>query len=384
MRVLLCHQPTDGGVGRHVADLIDGLTAADHEVVVCSPAVPAATQSAVRHLPLEMRRAISPRADLIALARFARIVREVRPELIHAHSSKAGAVARLARAAHPRIPVLYTPHGYAFAGYFQRSSERLAYKTVERALAPATSIVTCVCEAEARLARTVAPSRRVRVVRNGIAAPPAGAADPRVADLRDRGPVLGALTLLRPGKGLETLLDATPLVRERHPQAQLAIVGEGPDLEQLSEQARTLGIADGVHFLGQSSDPLSSMRGMDLLVHPSWAEAFPYVILEAMALGLPIVASDVGGIGEALVDGESGLLAPPRDAPALARALSGLLSDPERAARLGRGALARSALFTREAMVERLSAVYAELLPPTPARGALLEAPERRSLRGHG
>jgi glycosyltransferase involved in cell wall biosynthesis len=383
MRVLLCHQPTDGGVGRHIGDLIDGLTDAGHEVIVCSPALPAGVASAVRHVPLDLRRAVAPRADLAALVRFVGVLREVGPDLIHAHSSKAGAIARLARFARPRTAVVYTPHGYAFAGHFSRSSERLVYKAIERALSPLASRVTCVCEAEARLARSVGPRGRVRVVHNGIATPAPGEADPLVAGLRERGPVIGALTLLRPGKGLETLLAAAPSLLERHPDAQLAIVGEGPDLEALREQARALGVAGAVHFLGPTSDPIGALRGMQVFVHPSWAEAFPYVILEAMALGLPIVASDVGGIGEAIVQGESGLLTPPRSEQALARALIELLSDRDRAARLGQGALERATRFTREAMIERLSSVYAEVLRPARRVRPLLPSRKGRSLPGH-
>ena len=383
MRVLLCHQPTEGGVGRHVGDLIDGLTAAGHEVSVCSPALPAGVRSDVRHFELDLRRAVAPRADAASLARFARIVRAARPELIHAHSSKAGAIARLARPARPRTPVVYTPHGYAFAGYFSRSSEQLAYKAIERALAPLTSLVTCVCEAEARLARSVGSPRRVRVIHNGIPAPPPGPAAPALLQLRRRGPVLGALTQLRPGKGLETLLDAAPRVLGRHPDAQFAIVGDGPDLDALRAQAQALGVARAVGFLGPSSEPASALRGMDVFVHPSWAEAFPYVILEAMALGLPIVASDVGGIGEAIVHGESGLLAPARDERALAQALIELLDERERTARLGQGALARSRGFTREAMIERLEAAYREVLRPARNSRPLLQSRKGRSLPGH-
>src|SRR4029077_9537834 len=185
--------------------------------------------------------------------------------------------------------------------------------------------------AEASLARSVGPDGRVRVVQNGIAAPPPGSADQRLEQLRRRGPVIGARTQRRPGKGLETLLDATPLLLARHASAQIAIAGDGPDLEQLSERTRSLGVSAAVHFLGPSSDPPSALRGMDVFVHPSWAEAFPYVILEAMALARPIVASDVGGIGEAVIDGESGVLvAPPQEQP-LADAWSGLLSDAQRA-----------------------------------------------------
>jgi glycosyltransferase involved in cell wall biosynthesis len=390
MRVLLCHQPIDGGVGRHVRDLIDGLTQAGHEVVVCSPALPDGVRASVRHERVDMRRAIAPRADLAALARLVALLRELRPDVVHAHSSKAGALARVARVAVPGVPVLYTPHGYAFAGHFSSDVERRVYRGVERALSPLATRVVCVCEAEAKLARAVGAGSRVRVVHNGIATSdgataatatgPAGTAapgngaspQPRLAELAREGPVIGALTLLRPGKGLETLIEATPRVLARHPRAQIAIVGDGPGREELGALARSLSVERAVHFLGSCSDPLGALGGMDVFVHPSWAESFPYVILEAMSLARPIVASDVGGIPEALVHGESGLLTPARDERALAGALIELL-----------------ARFTREAMVERLVRVYEEVARPTAragergARGPLLAAAERRSLREH-
>jgi glycosyltransferase involved in cell wall biosynthesis len=380
MRILLCSQPTDGGVGRHLCDLIEGLTANGDEVILCSPAIPLGLHEPVRHVPLDLRRAIAPSADLAALRSFVRIVRDVRPDLIHAHSSKAGAIARLARPFAPRLPVLYTPHGYAFAGHFNRASERLAYRVVERVLAPLASRVVCVCEAEARLARSVGPSGRVRVVHNGIAAAADGALDPRVAELARRGPVIGALTLLRPGKGLETLIAAMPDVLSAHPDAQLAVVGDGPDEAVLQAQARALGVADAVHFLGPSTDPMSALRGMDVFVHPSWAEAFPYVILEAMSLARPILASDVGGIGEAIIDGHSGLLVPARDQRRLAQALSGLLADPSRRALLGDAALRRVRLeFTRSVMIDGVSAVYAEAVDRASASAAAAEQPNGRA-----
>jgi glycosyltransferase involved in cell wall biosynthesis len=359
MRVLLCHQPTDGGVGRHLADVSEGLTARGFEVVLCSPALPRGLRTPVRHIPLDLRRAVAPRADWAALRGFAEAVGAVRPDVIHAHSSKAGAVARIARLAHPGVPVLYTPHGYAFAGHFSNPGERRAYRAAERLLAPLASLVVCVCEAEARLARTIGPSRRVRVVHNGIGAAGDGPRDPRLEELARSGPLIGALTLLRPGKGLETLLAALPRVLSAHPTAQVAIVGEGPDLAELEARARALGVAEAVHFVGASTDPLSALRALDVFVHPSWAESFPYVILEAMSLGLPILASDVGGIGEQLVDGESGLLIPARDEGALAEGLVGLLEDPVRARSLGAAALSRvGERFTRTAMVEQLAELY--------------------------
>jgi glycosyltransferase involved in cell wall biosynthesis len=316
-------------------------------------------------VPLDVRRAVAPRADLRACAVLARTVGQWRPDVVHAHSSKAGAVARLARAAHPRVPVVYTPHGYAFAGHFERRSEREAYRAAERALAPLASRVVCVCEAEARLARTIGPRGRVRVVHNGIDLPLAGPSDERVARLAARGPAIGALTQLRPGKGLETLIDAVPAMLARHPDAQIAVVGEGPDRERLQARVRARGVSDAVHLLGPSAQPLEALRPLDVFVHPSWAESFPYVVLEAMGLGLPIVASAVGGVQEAIESGASGLLVPARRADALAGAVCELLEDRARAVRMGAAARRRlGARFTRAAMIDGLTGVYDEVVRP--------------------
>lgn len=389
MRILLCHQPTDGGVGRHIRDLVIGLSAAGHEVVLCSPEIPRGLAQGVDHVQLDLRRAIAPREDLAVLRRFVGLTRSVRADVIHAHSSKAGAIVRLAKPFSPRLPVVYTPHGYAFAGHFSRSAERSAYRAVERALAPLASRVVCVCEAEARLARSVGPASRVRVVHNGIDPAGDGAVGPRIAKLSGRGPVLGALTMLRPGKGLQTLIAALPEVLLAHPSAQLAIIGDGPDLGDLIAQADAAGVRHAVHFLGPSDDPLGALRGMDVFVHPSWAESFPYVILEAMSLARPIVASDVGGIGEAILDGESGLLTTPRDEHSLARALTEMLGSPGLAERLGQAARRRVlSQFTTAAMIGGLLGVYEETLrgsaslaAPRPARAPSLHAAEHDARR---
>lgn len=373
-RVLLVHQPIDGGVGRHVSDLARGLAARGYEVTLCSPQLPQGVLSdtegvrqvteGVRHVTLDLRRAVAPAQDMAVLWKLARVVRDTRPDIVHAHSSKAGAVARLGRLLRPHVPVFYTPHGYAFAGFFSSEHERRAYREVERALAPLASRVVCVCEAEARLAATVGPEKRVRVVYNGIEPAGPGPVDPFMAELARRGPVVCALTQLRAGKGIETLIDAAPSVLERCPDLQIAVWGDGPELESLRSRASAAGVGEVLHFPGASSHPLAVLRSARVFAHPSLAESFPYVILEAMSVGVPIVASDVGGIGEAVVDGQSGLLVAPGDARALAQALIDTLSDVNRGTGMGDAARARfQARFTAELMLDRLIGVYGEVAP---------------------
>jgi glycosyltransferase involved in cell wall biosynthesis len=203
----------------------------------------------------------------------------------------------------------------------------------------------------------------VRVVYNGIDPAAEGPSDPRLLELAKLGPVVGALSHLHRRKGLDTLIDATPRVLDRHPRAQIAIVGEGPEIDALRSRAASRGVAGAVHFLGPSANPICALRGMQVFTHPTWADAYPYVILEAMSAGVPIVASDVGGIGEAIVDGESGVLVPPRDANRLAEGLTGLLDDPERRSSMSIAARVRlERNFTLAAMVEATIAVYDEVL----------------------
>lgn len=366
-RVLLVHQPIDGGVARHVEDLFTGLRASGHEAVLCGPEPPLGLREQLEpgdFQPLAMQRAISPGPDAATIGELAGIIRRVRPDVVHAHSSKAGAVARLTRLIAPRTPVLYTPHGYAMAGFFGRV-ERSVYREAERGFGLLTSRVLAVCEAEARLARTVTATRRVRVVHNGVDVPAVAAGEPdaRVAALASRGPLVCTVSQLRPGKGVETLLDAWPAVAAAHAGAQLAIAGDGALRGALEQRVQGLGVAESVHFLGEYADTVDVVRAADVFVLASWFEAFPYVILEAMALGMPIVASDVGGVGEAIANGQSGLLVPGRRPAALSSALVELIADRELRDRLAAAALQTvKSRFTTESMVRGAAGVYAEAL----------------------
>jgi glycosyltransferase involved in cell wall biosynthesis len=362
-RVLLVHQPVDGGVGRHVSDLCSGLAASGVEVITCGPGDPSSTPDHT-HVRLELGRAVT-RADVLAAARLATIVRKFKPDLIHGHSSKAGAIARLARPAYPRVPVVYTPHGYSFAGFFTSRAERLSYRAVETALAPLATRVLCVCEYEATLARSLGSGSRVRVVHNGIASAPAGPRSPlaQMEQLRRLGPVVTTVTQLRAGKGIETLIDAFAIVLETHPAAQLAIWGDGPMLATLRSRVAATSGGRAIHFMGSTADPVTAIVGADVFAMPSWNESFPYVILEAMSVGLPIVATAVGGIGEAIRDRVEGVLVPPRDVVALAEGISVVLSDHQTRAKLGAAGYERvHARFTAERMVDGITAVYEDLL----------------------
>jgi glycosyltransferase involved in cell wall biosynthesis len=361
-RIMLVHQPVDGGVARCVADLYRGLTADGHEVITCGPRAADGVPEEATHLELGLTRSVHPRVDGACVRSLRTMLRSVRPDVVHAHSSKAGAVTRLANGLPRRVPVVYSPHLFAFAGHFDRSAERVSYRAVEQALARATDRFVCVCEAEAVLARGLGHPGRVRVVPYGVPEAGEGEPDARMTQLRRAGPVVCGLAVLSPRKGIDTLVDAAPEVLKAVPDAQFAIWGYGPELGALRDRAEAGGAGHAIHFLGPATDPLSVLRGADTFVVPSWAEAFPYVILEAMSVGRPIVATDVGGISEALDDGGCGMLMPPGDPAALAHAAIRLLGDPAAAMAMGERARRRvTELYSPQTMLRGVTAVYEEV-----------------------
>ena len=181
----------------------------------------------------------------------------------------------------------------------------------------------------------------------------------REFDLPGDTPLLVTVSVLRPGKGVEVLLAAMEQIRG----ANLMIVGDGSMREEWQRLARERGIADRVRWAGFRRDVPELLAGCDVMVHPSLDDAFPTVLLEASAASLPIVASNLGGIPEIVIPGETGALVPKGDADALARAVNAMLGDRASMERMRVAARKRAReLFSTEAWIERLKAVYAEAM----------------------
>jgi len=357
-------RPSKGGAFGHVARLGTALVGRGHEVAVAGPHAAAHAGLPLEVLEVEMGRAVAPGSDLRAVRDLAGVYRAWKPDLVHAHGSKGGVVARLARALRARTPLVFTPHNYAFTNWFSSRAERGAYRAVETALAPLASRTLCVCEAEARIARSVARGGRVRVVHNGIdpQPPPAEPLPAELAEFSGEAPLLAAVTEFSPPKGVPTLLEAMAEVRAAVPGARLAIAGDGPLRTEVEAQVARLGLGACVRLVGQVSWVPALLERADVLVAPGWSESFPYAILEAMRAEVATVATDVGGVGEAIVDGVSGRLVPARDAAALAGAAIGLLRDRDTAARLAAAASERQRTrFTLAGMVDGTLGVYGEL-----------------------
>ena len=214
---------------------------------------------------------------------------------------------------------------------------------------------------------------RIRAIPNGVKIPP----DDPAARGRIRaelglgdGPVLIVTSRLHPMKGHVHLLDAFAALRRDFPDSRLLVVGDGGERATLEEHARCLGIDETVAFTGFRTNVTDMLRAADLFVLPSLREGMPNTALEAMAVGLPVVASGVHGVPEVVADGETGLLVAPGDAGLLRGAIGRLLADPDLAAQMGRAGLKRvRTRFTTERMLEDSEA-------------CCLEARDAR-LRGH-
>jgi glycosyltransferase involved in cell wall biosynthesis len=230
--------------------------------------------------------------------------------------------------------------------------QRLAYKC-------ATKVVANSRASADQLQLEHVPEHRIAVVPNGLDFAPFAARTPRAA-LRK----VVAVGNLRPLKGHDVLIDAAVEILERFPDARFEIIGEGSERQALAARAAAHGVAHAFDFVGHCDDVPARLADADIFVHPSRSESFPNAILEAMAAGLPIVASDVGGIPEVIEDGRTGFLVPPGEDETLTSRVMHLMANPEEGARFG--AAAREAVlagFSFDRMVARFDDIYlAELV----------------------
>jgi glycosyltransferase involved in cell wall biosynthesis len=323
-----------GGAQTYLAQLLPGLTG-ELDVTVAAygpgPLAAIARRAGAHYVELRhVRRPISPLHDLLGLVELVGLCRRLRPQIVHANSSKAGILGRLA-AWIARVPArIFTAHGWAFAAYTGLTSK--AYLWADRALARVTTATICVAENELRLgaaARTCDPRRTV-VIHNAVDV----AAAPRATP--DRGsPVVVSVGRLKYPKDTPTLLEAAARVPG---EWRLDLVGDGPERPELERAAPA-----NVHFLGERHDVPEVLAAASIFVLSSRSEGFPISVLEAMAAGLPVIASDVGGVSEQVEHDVTGLLVPREDAAALASALQRLVEDPALRRRMGEAGRARAA-----------------------------------------
>ena len=312
-----------------------------------------------------LRRAVRPWTDCRALWALWRAIRAARPDVVHTHTSKAGLLGRVA-ARLARVPrILHTPHGHIFHGYFDPASTRL-FVAMEQLAARFTERITVLTDAEVdqHLALGIGRPNQFVTIPSGVdlAEARAGAAGAptirRALGIAAEAPLLGTVSRLVHVKGLTHLVAAMPEILRRFPQAHLVLAGDGEERDALTAQAAALSLAQRVHFLGFREDVPAIIGALDLFILPSLNEGFGKVLVTAMGLGVPIVATKVGGVPEVVEDGREGLLVPAADPAALAKAAISLLEDRTAAAAMGITGRARAERFSADVMLDRLAALY--------------------------
>lgn len=285
-------------------------------------------------------REIAPVQDIRAYFQLKRLLSSFGPDLVHAHSSKAGVLGRLASRS-LKLPCVFTAHGWAFTEGVSARKQTF-YRYIERALAPLANTIITVSEYDRNLAlanKVGRPSQLVTVI-NGVpdtALPKAPARPTTQADAPVR---LIMVARFDEPKDQATLVQALSVLNTAQAPAatqnwQLELVGDGPLIAAVMQQAKDAGLEQKIHFAGSRNDVPARLAEADIFVLSSRWEGLPLSILEATAAGLPVVATNVGGVPETVIDGETGYLVKRSDAQALAAKLKALIQDPALRSRLG-------------------------------------------------
>ncbi|HEY3374399.1 MAG TPA: glycosyltransferase family 4 protein [Candidatus Aquicultor sp.] len=380
LKVLLLTEAAGSGVGRHILDLAHGLATGGHEVhLIYSESRLEdrffqrikALDGMITTRVIPMQRSINPYADLTALLAIRRYVKEYGPfDIIHGHSSKAGALVRLLKitGAGP-AKIVYTPHACVTLSPGLSGKQRFVYNLIERILGSyLTDAIIAVSNHEARHAIELGiPTNLVNTVVNGVGIGKNSLK--RREEYRSslgvapEDIVIGFSGRLDYQKAPEILIQAYCRLEPGPTNISLVLLGDGPKHGDLEQLVKTSPHAGSIHIAGYH--PLASdvLSAFDIFVLPSRYEGLPYVLLEAMAEGLPIVATSVGGNSELVRDKVNGLLVP-RDAPDdLSKALDTLIRDSELRQRFSSVSLELvGASYSIEKMLESTVDIYNRLL----------------------
>ena len=305
---------------------------------------------------LPLGKGISPAGDLLTFRRLYRLLCAIRPIFLHLHGYKA-ALPGLPAARLARVPALVTVHNYpAHRGAFCfPAAGGLVGAKKDRYIAVSRSLA-------AKLAARGIPPDQISVIYNGIDPRPYEAAAARCRRRRGGRIVVGTAARFAPQKGLSYLIEAAAVLAPLFPQLHFLIIGDGPGRPGLERLVRQLGLQKRVSFCGYRTDLPRRLAAIDIFVLPSLTEGFSLTLLEAAAAGCALIATQVGGAAELITGGVHGLLVPPADVTALARAIASLVRDPALVRRLAGACRERvRTRFTLKQTLARTAALYSEL-----------------------
>ena len=341
----------------------------DREKQIIQEGVEEIKANGVKVIPLPaMVRSIRPLKDFKALLSMVWLIFKENPDIVHTHSSKAGILGRLAAKIAGVPYIVHTPHGHVFYGHFGILASNI-FLWVERIFSKFTDRMVALTNGEKNdyVKLSVCPPEKLFKIHSGVdlkqfMQPNGNRVEKRRAlGLDQNGTVIGFVGWLLPIKGPAYLLRAMEHIWPDHPAASLVMVGKGELDVDLRAQALKMNANGKVKFLGWREDVHEIMPVFDLLVLPSLNEGMGRVLVEAMAAGKPVVASEVGGIPDLVKHGETGYLVRPADEKALANGIKKLLNDPERAKQMGQRGKEYCRQFSLEAMIEKLDNLYSEL-----------------------
>jgi glycosyltransferase involved in cell wall biosynthesis len=374
-----------GGPALHVAYLSAGLRERGYDTTLVAGSLALGEESMagvadrlgvpVVTIP-ELHREISPLRDVRAVYHLADLIRRERPDILHTHTAKAGAIGRLAALlagdAAPPI-VVHTFHGHVLRGYFDPVRSTF-FRLLERWLARRTTALVAVSP-EVRddlVALGVAPREKFTVVRLGIElderiGATGGAADGaetrRLLGIPADRFVVGWIGRMTGVKRTDDVLLTVRRLRERGVDAVLCMVGDGPDRDAAEQRAHELGIVRDSLFLGYQDQVAPYYAAFDALILPSANEGTPVSAIEALAGSRPVVATRVGGVPDVVRDGIDGFLVEPGDVDAMADRLARLAADPELRRRMGEaGRASVHERYSVERLLDDVDRLYRTLL----------------------
>lgn len=314
-------------------------------------------------------RRINPLLDLRCLIQLFFFFWKEKPFIVHTHTSKGGVLGRLS-AWLARVPVIvHTPHGHIFWGYYGPLITEL-FILMERLVAKITDKIICLTEQEKRdhIQFRISRPEKFVTIHSGVdfsVFKKTGSFKERIREelgILDEEPVIGTVGRLVPIKGHEYMIKAFALLMNEYDNLWLILVGDGSMRDYLENLCKDLKIKDRVVFTGWRSNVPDFLSLFDIFVLPSLNEGMGRVLVEAMAAGRPIVASNVGGIPDMVKDGQNGLLVPAADVKALANGIDFLLTNPEKRTEMGGTGKKMAIQYGSDSMVQKIDQLYQDLL----------------------
>ncbi len=368
-----------GGSAENTFITITGLDEDNYDVTLMSGLVKDPMQDRtkeieahdIKHIFIsELARDISIIRDLKALLKIYIFLRKERFDIVHTHTSKAGLLGRLA-AKLAGVPIIvHTPHGHVFFGYFKPVKTKI-FIFLEKLASHMTDKIVALTDREKddyRLFKTTREEKSV-VINSGVDLNRFKELSVREKQdfkkelgLPENSLVVGTVGRLVPVKGQEFLIEAAKHIIPKYPSMLFMFAGDGYLRQNLERKAQEMGIKENVIFLGWRDDADKIISIYDIFVLPSLNEGMGRVLVEAMALGKPIVASRVGGIPDLIAHGQNGFLVPPRNPEQLAKYIQILIEDKEKRESMGQAGKKISLSFSQEAMIEKITSLYDELL----------------------